>query len=122
MSKRLTPKQAKFVKGLAAGKSGTQAALEAYDTTDPNTAKVIASENLTKPNVRDAIENAMMKLNLTPERALKPIDDALKHDDLDMRLKGTDRWLKLIPKDKGDTNINLNFNQVSDELRNKYGI
>ena len=54
----------------------------AYDTEDYKTATTIGVENLSKPNIQQAIETAMVKLNLTPERALKPIDDALDDDDV----------------------------------------
>jgi phage terminase small subunit len=118
---KLTPKQAKFVKGVAQGKSQTQAALEAYDTTSIDVAKNIGSDNLTKPNVREAIELAMEKLNLTPDRVLKPIDDALNDDDVKTRLMGTDRALKLM-QPRGDSNININFNQVVQNDQDEFNI
>lgn len=121
MAKKLTLKQREFVANYIKLKNGTRAALIAYDT-DVDTARSIASENLTKPNIRQAIETAMVKLNLTPERALKPIDEALSHEDLEMRLKGSDRALKLMaPKGEG-TNVNINFNQITSEQKDKYGI
>lgn len=120
---RLTPKQAKFVQGIAEGKSGTQAALEAYNTDDPNVAHVIASENLQKPTIRQAYDAAMRKLNITPERVLAPIDRALsfqgdtERETLEMQLKGTDRALKLMSlsddENKG-TIVNFNFGLKSD--------
>lgn len=118
---KLTQKQAKFVKGIAQGKTNTDSALEAYDTDDYNVAKVIASENLTKPNVQQAIELARIKLNITPERALKPIDDALNDDDLEMRLKGSDRALKImgiVQKSEGGGNTYI-FNK-GDIVKSKY--
>lgn len=46
----MTVKQKLFVKKyIERNGNGAQAALEAYDTIDPNVAKVIPSENLTKP-------------------------------------------------------------------------
>ena len=108
---KLTMKQAKFVRGIAEGKPEYKAALDAYDIKSKHqigTASAIASENLEKPRIQEAIEKARVKLNLTPERALKPIDDALNSDDLEMRLKGTDRWMKLLPKDKEQPNT-INF-------------
>lgn len=120
---KLTMKQAKFVKGIADGKTNTQSALEAYDTDSYDTAAVIATENLRKPNIQDAIEIARVKLNITPERALKPIDDALNDDDLEMRLKGSDRALKIMGitgKDKGNT-TNI-FNQVQINHKEKYDL
>lgn len=106
---KLTPKQAKFVRGIAEGKTNTQSALEAYDTESYEVANAIAVENLQKPSIQEAVEIARVKLNLTPERALKPIDDALNDDDLEMRLKGSDRALKIMgitgKKEPGNTNV-----------------
>lgn len=105
---KLTQKQAKFVQGIAEGKTNTQAALDSYDTDSYEVANAIAVENLQKPSIQEAVELARVKLNITPERALKPIDDALNADDLEMRLKGSDRAMKIMgitEKGKGNTNI-----------------
>lgn len=40
--------------------------MDAYDTTKRNVASVIASENLRKPNVREAIEEGLASEGLTP--------------------------------------------------------
>ena len=109
---KLTMKQAKFVKGIAQGKTGTQSALDAYDTTDTNTAAMIASENIRKPNVKEALDYALAALNITPERVLKPIDDALNDADVKTRLMGTDRALKVMAfgqknSDGNNTNVNI---------------
>jgi phage terminase small subunit len=107
----ITPKQAKFVSHIAEGKSGTEAALLAYNTESLGTAQVISSENLKKPMVRSAIDKAIGTLDLTAIKALMPIKEALEHDDLEMRLKGTDRWIKLIPRDKPEgSSMTVNFN------------
>jgi hypothetical protein len=76
--KPLTIKQAKLVKGIAEGKTNTQAALDAYDVKSPETAASMASENLRKPNVQEAIQQALTFYNLTPKRAMKPIVDGLE--------------------------------------------
>lgn len=119
---KLTRKQAEFVKGIAEGKPATISAQDTYNVKNYGTAAVIASENLNKPNVKEAIDLAMVKLNLTPERVLKPIDDALNDDDVKTRLMGTDRALKLMGatgKQEGAP-ININFNQHIQEQRDKY--
>jgi len=118
---KLTPKQAKFVRGIAEGKTNTDAALEAYDTDDYGSAASIATENLKKLDIQQAVEIARVKLGITPERALKPIDDALNDDDLEMRLKGSDRALKVMqllePKGKGGTTIVFNKGDI---VKRKY--
>jgi len=118
---KLTPKQAKFVKGLAEGKTNTAAALEAYNTDSPKVASVISAENLGKPSIQEAIDLAMAHHNITPERALKPIDDALNDDDVKTRLMGSDRALKLMGiEKKSEGNTINNFGQMILEQKEKY--
>ena len=72
MSSQLTIKQRKFVKTYVKNEgNGTQAVLESYKIDNPNTAGAIASENLRKPKIKEALEKALVKLDITPERVLK---------------------------------------------------
>lgn len=57
MAREATKKQKGFAKTYIETGNGTQAALAHYNTKDPDVAKSIASENLTKPNVRALIED-----------------------------------------------------------------
>lgn len=110
--KELTEKEKKLVKAYAKnGGNGTKAALKAYKTKSPKRASAIASKKLKLPKVQNALEKELAKHNITLDRALKPIDDALGDDDIDIRLKGSDRALKLLlPKEKTENNLNFNFN------------
>ena len=71
MAKNLTKKQRGFVKDYLATGNGTQAALKNYNTTDTNTAAVMASDTLRIPKVANAIADA-----------LKDDDLAKKHKEL----------------------------------------
>jgi hypothetical protein len=53
---KLTKKQRGFVKDYVLTENGVQSALKNYDVVDYKTASVIASENLDKPYIREAIE------------------------------------------------------------------
>lgn len=136
---KLTPKQAKFVKGVAQGKPGTIAALEAYDTDNYNTASTIAVENMQKPSVKEAIDKEMEKQGLTLEKIIAPVTKALDSTikvktqdgeiidtgqaDLEMQLKGHDRAVKLMSfgQKREDAGGNtFNFTQINNELKNKY--
>ena len=68
MARRLTRKQQAFVDAYVETGIGVKAAFKAYDTESDNTARSIASENLTKPNIREAIDKALARKNLGPER------------------------------------------------------
>ncbi len=56
MARGLTKKEKGFVKDYVKTGNGTQAALKNYDTTDENTAAVIASTALRKPKIEKAIK------------------------------------------------------------------
>ena len=118
--KGLTQKQAKFVQGIAEGKPAYKAAYDAYDTKSLVIANNIAVENRQKPSIKAAIEKAMAGHEITAEIAVKPVADALryqgdtKRETLEMQLKGTDRYLKLLAmtEDKQGTGGNtFIFNQ-----------
>lgn len=136
---KLTPKQAKFVEGIAKGKNQTQAALEAYDVSNYETAAVIATENINKPNVKAALEPILAKHNISLETAIAPIGKALQAtkvvitgndkdghfaevvEDLEMQLKGSDRALKLMGiGQKDDTPQGNTFIQINNNKGSKY--
>lgn len=102
MKRRPTPKQQHFIQAYAeTGGNATQAALQAYDTQDYNTAKAIGCENLTKPYIRQEIDKLMKKVQLKTEDALRAIKDGLEADksktgaDHNIRLRAADLTLKL---------------------------
>lgn len=74
---RLTHKELLFLKEMAKGKNGTEAALVAYDTTSENTAAAIASENLRKPKLKDALEKAYAAAGINPQSIADVLADAM---------------------------------------------
>jgi phage terminase small subunit len=77
--KKLTPKQAKFVKCyLANGFNGTQACIDAGYS--EKIARTQGAENLAKPNIQQAMAEAQLKdsekLNITRESLLADIQKA----------------------------------------------
>lgn len=116
---KLTVKQAKIIKSKVEGKTQNAIAKELYPNATPESGAVLVSRELKKVNVQEALENAMVRAGITPDLALAPIGEALLHDDLDMRLKGSDRALKLIlPKTEGNT-IN-NFGTIITAMKDEY--
>ncbi|MDA2930738.1 terminase small subunit [Acidobacteria bacterium AH-259-O06] len=101
MSLRLTVKQQRWIEAYVEnGGNATQAALEAYDT-GYDSARVIGSENLAKPNIRWEIQARMGDARLTTEDALHTVKQALEatnvkdRPDWRSRLKAADMTLKL---------------------------
>lgn len=112
---KLTPKQAKFIKAYTEnGGNGTQASLQVYDTKDPRTAAMIASDNLTKPNIRDAIESAMTKAGLTPDKIAENLKNAAiaipDKVDAHAMIKANVELLKLWGAYPGSKHTSLNLN------------
>lgn len=85
---KLTKKQAGFVEDFVNTGNGTQSVLKNYDIESKNpenVAAVIATENLSKPNVALAVEigqqtlkSALLKQGITPEKIAKKIDILLE--------------------------------------------
>ena len=65
MARELTVKQKRFVQKLVETGNGTQAAMDAYDVKNYNTAHAIASENLQKPTIKRELELALEHAGLS---------------------------------------------------------
>jgi hypothetical protein len=122
----LTYKEQKLVQGVAMGKSQTEAALEAYDTSTPESARALASKTLSKVNVREALEEALERHGITTDAIMKPVADGLKAvrfqeiegktralPDHSIRLNASKIAAKFMGIDQGEaqgnTAINFNF-------------
>lgn len=66
--KGLTPKQAKFVKGVVEGKTLVKAAMDAYPSRDYKSASVQAAQNLEKLSIKQALADAYYDQGITAER------------------------------------------------------
>lgn len=116
---KLTPKQTKFVKiiteqiATTGDYNASAAALQSYDTT-PQVAASLASENLSKPNIQEAVEAALVKNGLT----LDFIADKIKRIAIvepekvsgDTVLRANETLLKLYGAFPGSKHTNLNLN------------
>ena len=139
MTKDITVKEAKLVKGIAMGKTKQQAGLDAYDTTDPATASAIATETLKKPKVQEALQKALAKHGIDMDSAVAPIGKALRAtkvqitgqgdqafaevvEDVDLQLKGSDRALKLMGVNQESTGNTFNFVQLVQKDKDEFGI
>lgn len=135
----LTVKEQKLVQGVAMGKSQTQAAIDAGYS--PKTAAVIASENLKKPNLQEALQAALIKHGITPDRTIQRVSEALDAEKVAIVGNGEQAMAEITPdhttrlqavkiannlmglgqKQEGNT-VNINFNQVIDKDREEFGI
>ena len=117
----LTPKQEAFIREyIANGGNGTKAAQAAYDTNSYNSAQSIASQNLDKPVIAEALIKTMRRAGITDEMIVKPVIEALTAvnadgtPNLDLQLKGHDRVMKMISKDS--VNLSIGTDEAPQEL------
>lgn len=112
MSKRLTTKQKAFAEEyIRNGGNGTQAALKAYGTDKETVANAISVENLQKPLIIEELVKTARRLGVTEEKIVSPVIDALDSQDLEMRLKGHDRMIKML--NGKDAGLSLNIENAS---------
>jgi phage terminase small subunit len=127
--RKLTPKQRRFVKYYLETDNATQAVIKAgYDLggkhggNDPdNTARAIGSENLAKPAIRQAIDNAMIRQKITPEYVLSGIANLAEGSEKDSdKIRSYEllgKYLKLFQIDQENstpTKIVLNLGLPTD--------
>lgn len=73
---KLRTKQKLFIQEYVKNNgNGTKAVLKTYDTTDPNVAKAIASENLTKPDIKEELERQLQRKELQLDRFTNKLSD-----------------------------------------------
>lgn len=118
MANKLTKKQKEFVEAYVVTGNGTQAALTAYDTQDPDTAGVIAYENLRKPKIQNALEEALpdellAKIHLEGLFATRSVFDVkgelvAEDADFSVRHKYLDSAYKLKGKYAAEKHLNVN--------------
>ena len=97
MRKKPTFKQKTFAQSYVKNKgNGTKAALEAYNPNNKVTAQSIATENLSKPLVRQEINRVLREQGVTVKRAAAAVGDNLDNEDQRTRLRAADMTLKLL--------------------------
>lgn len=116
----LTHKQEVFVaEYVKNGGNATAAAKVAYPDQTDGSAKVQGWENLTKPNLAQAIRTEFARQGITLEKAIRPIVKGLEaktkegDDDLTKQLMAHDRWLKASTLDKEDNGVSLNIENAT---------
>ncbi len=120
MARTLTKKQRDFVKEYIKTGNGVKSALVAYDTKDNLTARVISSENLTKPNIKAYLEESGFTTNNAKRVVAEIMNDKRKTPM--SRLKATELVFK-VNKDFTETvNNTAILVQVGNATAEKYGI
>lgn len=120
--RKLTFKQKAFVKEYISNNgNGTQAVLKTYDVKNEEVARSIASENLTKPDVKETIQEILNRKGLGLEHISEEINvlanASVTNVSADVKLRSLDTLLKLHGAYPGTKHANVNINlrgKVSD--------
>lgn len=114
MEKPLTPKQTLFVQEYLVDLNATQAAIRAGYS--KNTAKAIGAENLTKPDIADAVQKAMgarsERVVITQDSVLKNIEALRVKAESECQLAVAARCLELQGKHVGLFKDNIGDNNI----------
>ncbi len=127
--KKLTKKRQGFVKDYVLnGENGQEAAKANFDVSNDNSARAVASELLTIPNVIEAIEveretlkSALEKEGVTPSKVAKKINALLDSEDEHIVDKGLKHATSIYgleddkEKPKGNTSYTFVFNEQTQE-------
>lgn len=120
---KLTPKQAKFVKGIAEGKTKTEAYIEAYDVNPDTKIKSIheqASVTSSLPQVKNAIEQ-LFGLEETKQIVQNVHKLAISAEDEKIQLEASKEWLnRVLPKSNSSDGTTYNFTQINNDMGWKY--
>ncbi len=96
MAQNLTVKQRRFVSALVEHGNATQAAIDAgYEVQDRMSAKVIASQNLDKPNIRTALDAALSQRGLDETAIVQGLARLLESENLAHVARGVELLLKI---------------------------
>lgn len=117
---KLTQKQAKFVKGIAEGKTQAQAYIEAYDTKGHlPTVEAEASKTTNLPQVKEALQQ-LFSMEKTQQVVSNLHRLAISAEDEKVQVESTKVWLdRAVPKTDSGNTIN-NFGQILVDQRAKY--
>ena len=123
MAKKLTPKQTKFVKEVAKGKTYTEAYKEAYDVSKDTKLSTIheeASRTASVPQVNNALQN-LFSLDKTEQVVNNLHKLAISAEDQKVQVESTKVWLdRAMPKNESPTSVQ--FNQIQITQKDKYDL
>jgi len=92
---RLTDKERKFALEVAGGATQTQAAMNAFDVTSRDSAKVMGSQLMNKPDIKIAVNEIMQQEGLTRRYRVRKLKGHVDHTDPNVSLKALDQSWKL---------------------------
>ena len=115
---KLTSKEQKFVMGVVAGKSKTQAAMDSFDVSSRASAKAMQNALMQKDDIRIAIAELMEIYGLTRGYRINKLKSHIDHVDPGVSLKGLDMSFKLdgLYAPEKHLNLNASYPEIAEKL------
>lgn len=104
----LTEKEQRFALEVAKGRTQTQAALSSFEVSSMESAKVIGSQLMSKPAVKQAIEDLLEHHGLSRSYRVLRLRQHVDHADPNVSLKALDMSFKLDASYPPSKNLNVN--------------
>lgn len=125
MSRDLTIKQRKYVEAVTQHGNGTQAVIDAgYDVQDRQVAKVISSENMTKPQLQREIEVIMERRGMTEDNAVEMHNELLHSEDPRIRLDSLKLYYQVkglfAPKRVETARVTMSLEDIIQERKRRF--
>lgn len=106
---KLTEKEQKFCVEKAKGKTATQAVMDSFEVTSRESAKVIGSQLMAKPEIQAAIADLMTHHGLTRSYRIGRLKDHVDNRDPNISLKGLDMSFRLDGSYAPSKHVNINI-------------
>lgn len=112
---KLTKKEQKFCIAMAQGKTQTQAAMDSYDVTSRESAKVIGSQLMAKPEIQMSIPELMDYCVIDKPYRIRRLKQIIDSPDLNIAYKGLDMSFKLDGSYAPEKYLNVNVDISAEE-------
>ena len=106
---RLTEKEQRFCVEKAKGKTATQAVMNSFEVTSRESAKVIGSQLMAKPEIQTAITDLMEYHGLTKSYRIQRLKHHVDCADPNISLKGLDMSFRLDGSYAPTRHVNVNI-------------
>ncbi|OGG39123.1 hypothetical protein A3I34_02825 [Candidatus Jorgensenbacteria bacterium RIFCSPLOWO2_02_FULL_45_12] len=122
MARKLTIKQNRWVEETVKTLNPTEAVRRVYNTKNDDVAKSIAYENLTKPYLKNAVENELKRLGLNEKEIAKIHKRNIEQsENISASNTALDIYFKLTgayaPEKKTNLNINSDFEDPNNRVK-----
>jgi hypothetical protein len=106
---RLTEKEQRFCVEKAKGQTATQAVMDSFEVTSRESAKVIGSQLMAKPEIQTAITDLMEYHGLTKSYRIQKLKNHVDNRDPNVSLKALDMSFRLDNSYPPSRNVNINI-------------